>query len=69
MQKLQHGQPVDPAERDRLLRLPITLPSNYLRTAVHQFQVWPLLAAIHCTAAVGCELGGQSLFAWRCALR
>ncbi|KAL0023355.1 hypothetical protein WJX77_010470 [Trebouxia sp. C0004] len=36
--KLQHGQPIDPAERDRLLRLPITLPSNYLRTAVQQFQ-------------------------------
>jgi len=36
---MQHGQPIDPAERDRLLRLPITLPSNYLRTAVQQFQV------------------------------
>lgn len=36
--KMQHGQPIDPAERDRLLRLPITLPSNYLRTTVQQFQ-------------------------------
>ncbi|KAA6421411.1 MAG: Hydroxyproline-rich glyco family [Trebouxia sp. A1-2] len=36
--KMQHGQPIDPAERDRLLRLPITLPSNYLRIAIQQFQ-------------------------------
>lgn len=39
MQKLHQGQPVDAAERDRVLRLPITLPSNYLRTAILQFQV------------------------------
>ena len=39
MQKLHEGQPVDAAERDRVLRLPITLPSNYLHTAIQQFQV------------------------------
>ena len=39
MQKLHEGQPVDAAERDRVLRLPITLPSNYLCTAIQQFQV------------------------------
>ena len=30
---------MDAAERDRVLRLPITLPSNYLQTAIQQFQV------------------------------
>ena len=39
LQKLHEGQPVDAAERDRVLRLPITLPSNYLRTAIQHFQV------------------------------
>ncbi|KAL3139509.1 hypothetical protein ABBQ38_003832 [Trebouxia sp. C0009 RCD-2024] len=36
--KLHQGQPVDAAERDRVLRLPITLPSHYLRIAIQQFQ-------------------------------
>ncbi|KAL3154593.1 hypothetical protein ABBQ32_014043 [Trebouxia sp. C0010 RCD-2024] len=36
--KVHEGQPVDAAERDRVLRLPITLPSNYLRKAIQQFQ-------------------------------
>lgn len=47
MQSHAQGQPIEPAKRDMVLRLPIVLPSKFLTTAVQQFKVSDSSALLH----------------------